>query len=1423
MNPIEREKPMKSQIRCFLVFIFLMMLSTALTAQYANWVQYTNGRHITAVAQVGGFIWVGTTGGLVKVDTTTLQPVQFFNTANSGLPSNDISALTVDNQGNIWIGTKNKGLARYNGSNFAYYRQSVIGSDIVNAVAMENDTIWVGTNSGAAKFDQTGWTRYTRLNSLPSDTVTSIAFGFGVGWFGTAKGILEYENRQFFNQNANLPDQYITSVSVWPDTPLSPWVGMQNNGVAHYLGTAWNLYTTSSGLPSNLIQSVAVDVNGQVLAGTPSGLGFYDGNTWTVYNTGNSSIPDNNVTTVLWANTGNNAFIGTIMGLDRFSLGNNQWTSFRTYNSELAEDVVHAVSVTSDGTVRAGSTTYLATYNGTSWTQITPASLGIQQGGFSALALDASGNPWIGTEGQGVFHYTGTQWINYSYPATAGFPENTVRHIAVDGSGNVWIGTYGGVGKYNGSWTTYAYPTIPSNVIQALAAGSGTNVWISDVQTAGLVHYDGSTWTPVDASSIGITPGSIQAIWISETGDPWIGTSSQGIATYTGGTWQSHSTAQNSILPSNDARFIQRDLNNNLWIGTSNGLAKLTRPATFTNIYKSTDSGLPANTVWSIAVGPDNKIYAATDSGLAVYSGFPFQGVPSLQMRPTTLAFGSVVLGDADTLSVVVKNTGTADLIINLVQYPAGFSYVGNLTYPDTLAPGDSVQGSIRFAPIQAKAYRDTIKTFTNAPTSRYDYIVTGTGVSAGTANLQLSPASLAFGNVLLGNADTLAVVSTNTGTADLIISEVQFPAGFSYSGSTGSPTFRPDTLAPGDFHQGSIRFAPTQAKAYRDTIKIFTNAPTSRYDYIVTGTGVASGINQPYLTFPRQPTPPYNYTNMFGYDTLSIGRSKTLSTYIKNTGTDTLHITSMVFIVNVAGIYSLVSPSGSFPKSVPANDSMLVTIRFQPTTVVSYNGKVEIISDSPTTPDYIYIGGIGVSAELSFAGEDVHVHTNLYSFISIPYVLGSSRTPTSANQITTVLKNLGSYNPNKWRLFQIKNNQYLEYPDFIPADSLFFKPGIAFWLIANDAVELNLQNVTATPATTGTGINTTVANYRITLKPKWNMIGNPFAYSVQWSDILNTTSITSTSIQAPVVYNVKWKESNGLIEPYSYNISTLEPWRGYFVYNRTSSNIVIQVPPFQSIPKTAGPREFADNEFILKVHARGIDSKLRTSRTTVGMLNSAQDGIDDNDYYEAPPIGDYLQLSVIEGKNRFAGNFKAVSSSGAFWDLSLSASGKKEPAEITLDGLQSLQKDFKIWLLDQDRECLVPLQNGKAQMEIDGAGKARRLRLIVGTEEFAKGNNEAIPLVAYRFELLPLFPNPFNPETHIEYHLAEKSNVALEIYNVLGQKVRTLVRGTEETGVHHEVWDGRDDAGRSMNSGVYFCRIRTEKFALSKKMILIR
>ncbi len=91
------------------------------------------------------------------------------------------------------------------------------------------------------------------------------------------------------------------------------------------------------------------------------------------------------------------------------------------------------------------------------------------------------------------------------------------------------------------------------------------------------------------------------------------------------------------------------------------------------------------------------------------------------------------------------------------------------------------------------------------------------------------------------------------------------------------------------------------------------------------------------------------------------------------------------------------------------------------------------------------------------------------------------------------------------------------------------------------------------------------------------------------------------------------------------------------------------------------------------------------------------------------------------------------------------------------------------------------------------------------------------------KFELYQNYPNPFNLETTIEYELPFDSWTSLKIYNVLGQEVKTLVEGFKEAGRHKVIWDGRDEKGRVVTSGVYFCRMIAGTFTKSIKIILAK
>jgi len=90
-------------------------------------------------------------------------------------------------------------------------------------------------------------------------------------------------------------------------------------------------------------------------------------------------------------------------------------------------------------------------------------------------------------------------------------------------------------------------------------------------------------------------------------------------------------------------------------------------------------------------------------------------------------------------------------------------------------------------------------------------------------------------------------------------------------------------------------------------------------------------------------------------------------------------------------------------------------------------------------------------------------------------------------------------------------------------------------------------------------------------------------------------------------------------------------------------------------------------------------------------------------------------------------------------------------------------------------------------------------------------------------FSLCQNYPNPFNRETRIKYQLPRSCHVKLQIHNVLGQVVKTLVDSHRDAGYYTTSWDGRDDGGREVVSGVYFCRMEAGGFARVNRVVLVR
>ena len=95
--------------------------------------------------------------------------------------------------------------------------------------------------------------------------------------------------------------------------------------------------------------------------------------------------------------------------------------------------------------------------------------------------------------------------------------------------------------------------------------------------------------------------------------------------------------------------------------------------------------------------------------------------------------------------------------------------------------------------------------------------------------------------------------------------------------------------------------------------------------------------------------------------------------------------------------------------------------------------------------------------------------------------------------------------------------------------------------------------------------------------------------------------------------------------------------------------------------------------------------------------------------------------------------------------------------------------------------------------------------------------------VIPSEFALDQNYPNPFNPSTKITYALKEQSNVVLKVFDVLGREIRTLVNEEQGAGLREVVWDGRNESGHQVSSGIYIYHIQANDYVKSMKMILTK
>lgn len=277
-------------------------------------------------------------------DTSVWVDYQLFN---SGIQSNSLTAIALDNNNVKWIGSIDKGLIRYDEISFINYNMtnSSIPSNRINCISIDNQNrIWVGTDFGIGVFDGSSWIIYNRNNSgLSPELVYTIRFdNIGNAWIGTSGNLVKFDGSNWNVYNEPSGKDWIYDIYIESETKL--WLGTKSDGIRTLVNENFDsLLVYEYGYPSNTISSIGVDYLNNIWfcflpdSAGRGGVSYWNGSGFNNFFLG---TPQNNVNNIFVDNM-NNKWFATSEGFIVLDTQNNS-TVYRTSNSLISANNIKA-------------------------------------------------------------------------------------------------------------------------------------------------------------------------------------------------------------------------------------------------------------------------------------------------------------------------------------------------------------------------------------------------------------------------------------------------------------------------------------------------------------------------------------------------------------------------------------------------------------------------------------------------------------------------------------------------------------------------------------------------------------------------------------------------------------------------------------------------------------------------------------------------------------------------------------------------------------------------------------------------------------------------------------------------------------------------------------------------------------------------
>ena len=577
-----------------------------------------------------GFVWLATQDGLVRYDGHELLRYAYSPNARGGLPGNFIYQIVLDAHDDLWIATKDSGVARWNRATdtFTVYRHdpsnpASLASDAVRALVFDSQgRLWIGTrDAGVDVLDPArGTIEHLRhapavADSLSSDRILTLALDRnGTLWVGTENGLDRWRPAErafahFTRAPGGLSGSQISRVV--QDRSGALWIGTFDGGLnrmdrdGHIVQTFRHDPRQSGSLADDDVRAILEDQAGHLWVGTASGLDLLDRTTGRFshyqHDAADAESLRDSFIMSLYEDQSGLMWIGTYAGgVSRWNprsweLGDHQpeWVRDRQVTS-FADAADNKVWI---GTIGGGLTLFNAdSGTATAVDALTGRSNSIGDARVMALHQDRTGTLWIGTMAGGV-RKLGPHGELDAIAVKPGDPHGLsaagIMTIAETRAGQLWIGTHGGGVNILDPMT---------GLIRQLPFGSSTAGAVSSANVTSVVEdRSGNLWLGTDDGGLDLAraDGTVVKIFRHDARDP-------------------------RTLPDNTVFALAVDAEDGIWVGTGGGgLARVVGSAAAPDSIRfetvSREQGLSSDTIYGVLADAAGRIWLSGNAGLMRY------------------------------------------------------------------------------------------------------------------------------------------------------------------------------------------------------------------------------------------------------------------------------------------------------------------------------------------------------------------------------------------------------------------------------------------------------------------------------------------------------------------------------------------------------------------------------------------------------------------------------------------------------------------------------------------------------------------------------------------------------------------------------------------------------------------------------------